>query len=92
MDAAVLAQSLAMQPSLPAALAHYSRTRRSHLRFYQFATRWTTPFFQSDLLPLGWLRDLVFPIIQRIPPLRRQMTATMAGGKTGPFSSLKATR
>ena len=40
------------------------------------------------LLPLGWLRDLVFPVIQRIPPLRLQMTATMAGGKTGPFSSL----
>ena len=92
MDAAVLAQSLAAQPSLPAALAHYSRTRRRHLRFYQFATRWTTPFFQSDLLPLGWLRDLAFPIIQHIPPLRRQMTATMAGGKTGPFSSLKVTR
>lgn len=92
MDAAVLAQSLATQRELPEALAHYSRTRRKHLRFYQFATRWTTPFFQSDLLPLGWLRDLVFPIIQRIPPLRRQMTATMAGGKTGVFSSLKGSR
>jgi 2-polyprenyl-6-methoxyphenol hydroxylase-like FAD-dependent oxidoreductase len=92
MDAAVLAQSLAAQTSLPAALAKYSSTRRKHLRFYQFATRWTTPFFQSDLLPLGWLRDLVFPIIQCIPPLRRQMTATMAGGKTGPFSSLKTMR
>ncbi|MHB1079382.1 MAG: FAD-dependent oxidoreductase [Prosthecobacter sp.] len=89
MDAAVLAHSLAIQTSLPAALAEYSSTRRKHLRFYQFATRWTTPFFQSDLLPLGWLRDLVFPIIQRIPLLRRQMTATMAGGKTGPFSSLR---
>lgn len=89
MDAAALADSLAAQP-LPRALAHYSATRRKHLRFYQFATRWTTPFFQSDLLPLGWLRDLAFPIIQRVPPLRRQMTATMAGGKTGPFSSLKA--
>lgn len=92
MDAAVLAQSLASQTSLPAALAEYSSTRRKHLRFYQFATRWTTPFFQSDLLPLGWLRDLVFPIIQCIPPLRRQMTATMAGGKTGPFSSLNTTQ
>lgn len=90
MDAAVLAHALAAHP-LPAALAQYSRIRRNHLRFYQFATRWTTPFFQSDLLPLGWMRDLVFPIIQRIPPLRRQMTATMAGGKTGPFSSLKST-
>jgi 2-polyprenyl-6-methoxyphenol hydroxylase-like FAD-dependent oxidoreductase len=90
MDAATLAQALATHP-LPTALEQYSRTRRKHLRFYQFATRWTTPFFQSDLLPLGWIRDLVFPIIQSIPPLRRQMTATMAGGKTGPFSSLKDT-
>ncbi len=88
MDAAVLAESLAAH-ALPEALAQYSSTRRCHLRFYQFATRWTTPFFQSDVLPLGWLRDLVFPIIQRIPMLRWQMTATMAGGKTGPFSSLK---
>lgn len=88
MDAAALADSLAQQP-LPQALVQYSEVRRKHLRFYQFATRWTTPFFQSDLLPLGWLRDIAFPIIQKIPPLRRQMTATMAGGKTGPFSSLK---
>jgi len=87
MDASALAGVLA-QHALPQALAHYSATRRKHLRFYQFATRWTTPFFQSDMLPLGWLRDLIFPIIQHLPPLRRQMTATMAGGKTGPFSSL----
>ncbi len=87
MDASALAAALAEHP-LPLALAQYSNARRAHLRFYQFATRWTTPFFQSDLLPLGWLRDIAFPIVQRIPPLRRQMTATMAGGKTGPFSSL----
>ncbi|WP_395752671.1 FAD-dependent oxidoreductase [Prosthecobacter sp.] len=88
MDAAELAHAVAAH-ALPEALAQYSRARRRHLGFYQFATRWTTPFFQSDLLPLGWLRDLVFPVIQRIPPLRLQMTATMAGGKTGPFSSLR---
>ena len=88
MDAAALADALDEVLPLGAALALYSKRRRKHLQFYQFATRWTTPFFQSDLLPLGWLRDLVFPIINAIPILRRQMTATMAGGKTGPFSSL----
>lgn len=87
MDASTLAASIAQHP-LPQALARYSEKRRAHLRFYQFATRWTTPFFQSDILPLGWMRDIAFPIIQHIPPLRRQMTATMAGGKTGPFTSL----
>ena len=83
--AIVLATALANHP-LPQALSRYTRLRRSHLRFYQFATRWTTPFFQSDCLPLGWLRDVAFPVMQRIPPLRRQMTATMQGGKTGIFS------
>lgn len=87
MDAAALAESLAQNP-LPQALAQYSARRRAHLRFYQFATRWTTPFFQSDHIVLGWMRDFAFPIIQRLPLLRRQMTATMAGGKTGPFTSL----
>lgn len=85
MDASVLAGVLANHP-LPQALARYTRLRRSHLRFYQFATRWATPFFQSDWLPLGWMRDIAFPILQRIPVLRRQMSATMQGGKTGIFS------
>ena len=32
------------------------------------------------------MRDLAFPILQSIPPLRRQMNATMQGGKMGIFS------
>lgn len=87
MDAAGLAEALAEFP-LEEALRRYSARRRAHLRFYQWATRWTTPFFQSDLLPLGWLRDLGFPIANAIPYFRREMTATMAGLKTGPFGRL----
>lgn len=87
MDAACLAETLQQHP-LEDALGQYSKRRRQHLRFYQFATRWTTPFFQSDWLPLGWIRDAVFPIVNALPVLRREMTATMAGGKTGPFSRL----
>lgn len=88
MDAEALADALAEHP-LEEALARYSSRRRRHLRFYQFATRWTTPFFQSDLLPLGWLRDLFFPLLHTLPYMRRQMTATMAGGKLGPFGQMK---
>ncbi|MBB5036973.1 FAD-dependent oxidoreductase [Prosthecobacter dejongeii] len=88
MDAAALADAMAQYP-LEKALPHYSETRRRHLRFYQFATRWSTPFFQSDLLPLGWLRDLTFPLMHQLPWMRRQMVATMAGGKTGPFSEMR---
>ncbi len=87
MDAAALADALSSHP-LQQALVRYSAARKRHLGFYQLATRWCTPFFQSNLLPLGWVRDLAFPFAQRVPVLRRQMTATMAGGKTGPFSSM----
>jgi 2-polyprenyl-6-methoxyphenol hydroxylase-like FAD-dependent oxidoreductase len=55
MDAAALTRAVLEHNDLPTALANYSAARRSHVRFYQWATRWCTPFFQSDLLPLGWL-------------------------------------
>lgn len=83
-DASVLARSLAAG-GLHQGLADFSRYRRKHLRFYQFATRWTTPFFQSDHLWLGWLRDLGFPLAMKIPWARREMVAVMAGLKDGPF-------
>ncbi len=86
-DAAALSDALAHLP-LPRALAHCSAVRRAHLHFYQYATHWTTPFFQSNIPPLGRMRDIAFPITQHIPSLGRQMTATMAGGRTGPFASL----
>ena len=87
MDAAALAEAVGRYP-LPQALEMYSNSRRKHLRFYQFASRWTTPFFQSDHVSLGWLRDATFPIMNRIPILRRQMTEVMQGAKTGIFSRL----
>ncbi len=78
-DAMVLAEQLAAHESLPIALDAYSHARRSHLDYYQFVTRWITPFFQSDLVPLGWLRDLGFPIALAFPFLRRLMVRSMCG-------------
>ncbi len=86
-DASVLAGCLS-EMDLEEALATYSRRRRKHVRFYQFATRWTTPFFQSDHLKLGELRDFAFPIGMKFPYFRRQMIAMMSGLKTGPFGQL----
>ena len=82
-DAMVLADCLAAHDSVPAALAAYSRERQPHLRFYQFATRWLTPFFQSDFASLGWLRDRFMGLASRIPFMRRQMIASMCGVKRG---------
>ena len=87
-DAQALAGALAAAESLPAALADYSRARRRQLAFYQHATRWLTPFFQSDSRVAGQLRDLAMPLGMRLPWLRRQMVLTMCGVKRGLFSSL----
>ncbi len=88
MDAATLAAALREQTSLDNALRRYSARRRTHLRFYQFATRWLTPLFQSDAVALGAVRDAVFPRVAHIPWVRRQMVLTMAGLKTGPFGRM----
>ena len=77
-DAMVLSDCLSFLPPREA-LAEYSRRRRGHLVFYRLASRWLTPFFQSDHGLLGDLRDVFFPIGNAIPFVRRQMTLTMAG-------------
>lgn len=82
-DAAVLADVIATAPSPAAALPHYTRVRRAHLRYYLWATRALTPFFQSDHDWLGWLRDLAMPIAGKLPWIRRQMCLSMAGHMRG---------
>ncbi len=87
MDATTLADCLQELP-LSEALPEYSRRRKQHLGFYQFATRWTTPFFQSNSKLLSGIRDAGFPLAVKSPWFRKQMVATMAGVKTGPFSTI----
>jgi 2-polyprenyl-6-methoxyphenol hydroxylase-like FAD-dependent oxidoreductase len=65
------------------ALLAYSSMRRAHLGFYQFMTRFLTPFFQSDSKLLALVRDLTFPHSSWIPPLRKLMTRTMVGTERG---------
>jgi 2-polyprenyl-6-methoxyphenol hydroxylase-like FAD-dependent oxidoreductase len=86
-DAMVLADCLAEEAHLPLALTLYSERRRAHLRWFQLATRWLTPFFQSDSALLGWLRDTFMPLADRVPPARRLMVRSMAGVAAGPFGS-----
>jgi 2-polyprenyl-6-methoxyphenol hydroxylase-like FAD-dependent oxidoreductase len=84
-DAAVLAQAIAEAPTLPEAFALYSRRRKKQLGYYQWATRWLTPFFQGDSGLLPFLRDVGMPIGLRIPYVRRQMVTSMAGIHRGLF-------
>lgn len=78
-DASVLASSIATADSLEGALRRYGRRRWCHLRFYQFATRWLTPWFQSDLEWLAPVRAVFFRFAQLFPPARKFMTRVMAG-------------
>jgi 2-polyprenyl-6-methoxyphenol hydroxylase-like FAD-dependent oxidoreductase len=77
-DASCLAACLARHP-LPQALAHYQRRRWLALRYYQLATRWLTPWFQSDHEWLTPVRRCFFGISRRIRWARRFMTFSMAG-------------
>jgi 2-polyprenyl-6-methoxyphenol hydroxylase-like FAD-dependent oxidoreductase len=89
LDATLLAAALdTSDGDLAGALESYAAIRRRHVRFYQTASRWLTPFFQSDSRLAGWARDLALPIAGRIPYVRRQMVETLCGIKTGPFSRL----
>lgn len=85
-DAIVLADCLAEHISVADALSAYAAIRHDHTRFYGLASRWLTPFFQSDSRLAGTLRDLAFVPLARIPYLRREMVRTLAGVKTGLFS------
>lgn len=82
-DAVVLADCIASSLDVPTALARYSRTRKRHLDYYQWATRTLTPFFQGDSRLLPWLRDVGMPLACRLPWARRKMVAAMAGAETG---------
>jgi 2-polyprenyl-6-methoxyphenol hydroxylase-like FAD-dependent oxidoreductase len=82
-DAAALADAIEAEATVDAALARYSVSRRAHLAYYQLATRWLTPFFQSDHNWLGALRDAVMGPACALGFVRREMVRSMAGTKTG---------
>jgi 2-polyprenyl-6-methoxyphenol hydroxylase-like FAD-dependent oxidoreductase len=85
LDALALAEVLRTHPDLDAALPAYSRARRAQLRYYQWANRMLTPFFQGDSRFLGALRDHLMPLAARLPVLRPLMVATMCGVRRGFF-------
>jgi len=87
-DAWVLARAVASEPDVASALGRYERLRRPHLRYYQWASRWLTPVFQSSLFPVAWPRDLLMAPVCRAPFFRDLMLTTLAGVRTGPFSTL----
>lgn len=86
-DALVLAEVL--QPEdITGSLARYSAARKRHTHFYQAASRWLTPFFQSDNKPAAFVRDAAFGLMCKTPYVKTQMLQTLGGVKTGLFTHL----
>lgn len=87
-DALTLATCLKEGREINSSLAQYTAERKSHTNFYQIASRWLTPFFQSDITAAAWLRDRTFGMMCKMPYLKTEMLKTLAGIKTGMFSYL----
>jgi salicylate hydroxylase len=88
LDALALAEAAAEYADIDDALTAYAAARRRHVRFYQAASWWLTPLFQSDSRAAAVLRDLAFPCLAHIPYFRRETVRSLAGLKTGLFTSL----
>ena len=88
MDAMILSSCLEQESDLSKALRTYSGLRKNHTHFYQYASRWLTPFFQSDSIAAAWVRDMAFGLMCKTPYVKTEMLKTLAGIKTGLFTSM----
>jgi 2-polyprenyl-6-methoxyphenol hydroxylase-like FAD-dependent oxidoreductase len=93
-DAWSLAQAVRelAPPDLPRALQRYADDRRAHIRWYTWLSRIMTPVFQSDLVPVGWARDIFFGPAANLALVRRQFAAILLGEQTSPFTRWRPTK
>ncbi|HLF23109.1 MAG TPA: NAD(P)/FAD-dependent oxidoreductase, partial [Burkholderiales bacterium] len=78
-DAIVLARAIRKSASIADALRLYEHARRAHNGYYQVASRWLTPMFQSDSRVMGWLRDGFSYTMCHLPLTGWAMRQTLAG-------------
>lgn len=82
-DAWRLAACLRTADTPGMAFAAFAKAQRSYIRYYASVTWFLSPFFQSDWRILGWGRDLVLPVLPRLPFIGQQMLLTVTGLKGG---------
>jgi salicylate hydroxylase len=87
-DALTLSSCLSQTPRVNQALQAFAEARRKQVGFYQVASRWLTPFFQSNSKAAALIRDSSFGVLCKTPYIRTQMLRTLAGIKTGLFTHL----
>jgi 2-polyprenyl-6-methoxyphenol hydroxylase-like FAD-dependent oxidoreductase len=87
-DAWTLARAVADSVTVAGAIADFAARRSATVRFYRQASHLLTPFFQSRLEPLGWLRDAFMILACRLPVLKTMAATTLAGTRSGWLSSV----
>jgi len=88
-DGWTLAQAVEDSETAAGAIARFAERRSATVRFYRQASHLLTPFFQSNLTPLAWLRDAVMILACRLPVLRLIAASTLAGTRSGWLSSVR---
>ncbi|HZP65971.1 MAG TPA: NAD(P)/FAD-dependent oxidoreductase [Rudaea sp.] len=89
MDAYALREALRSEANVDTAIQRYERERRTHVRIYQFWSRWLTPLFQSDRDSLARMRDLCFAPMGRLPGGRGMMLRVLSGTQRGWWGRLR---
>jgi 2-polyprenyl-6-methoxyphenol hydroxylase-like FAD-dependent oxidoreductase len=89
MDAMALREGLRAHDDMAMALAAYQRMRQAHVGIYQFWSRWLTPIFQSDHDTIGWVRDVAFLPLGRLPGGRGHMLRVLSGTQQGLLGTLQ---
>ena len=91
-DAWSLTAALRTTPDITLALRRYAADRRAHVRWYTWLSRLMTPVFQSDLVPIGWARDLAFGPAANLSLVRGQFAQILLGEQTSPVTRWAPTR
>lgn len=87
-DAWALARAVEESGTVADAIGRFAERRGATVRFYRQASHLLTPFFQSNLPPLGWARDAFMILACRLPVLRPMAATTLAGTRSGWLSSV----
>jgi 2-polyprenyl-6-methoxyphenol hydroxylase-like FAD-dependent oxidoreductase len=83
LDALSLSRALVASADPDEGLRRHVKSRQAHVRYYQWASRMLTPFFQSDSRMLALLRDAAFGMAARLPLVCGEYRATLVGAKAG---------
>lgn len=84
LDAVALADALAAEEGVAAALAEFRRRRAAHVWLYQLSSRVFTPMYQSESRILPVLRDRILAPLAGLPGLRWLLGRLVSGDLVPP--------